>query len=147
MRALKPILCLLALAGVCALAAGPSRAAATGFRVIVNPANSVGPLDRKFLTDAFLKKSTRWPTGELIRPVDLGSDSPVRRRFSEEVLSRSVAAVKSYWQTLIFAGRAIPPPEMDSDEEVVRYVAKYPGAVGYVSVAGELAGVKVVSVK
>jgi ABC-type phosphate transport system substrate-binding protein len=147
MRALRDILCLLALAGVFALAVGPSRAASTGFRVIVHPSNAAASLDRKFLTDAFLKKTTRWPTGELIRPVDLGSDSPVRRRFSEEVLNRSVAAVKSYWQTLIFAGRAIPPPEMDDDEEVVRYVAKYPGAVGYVSVAGELAGVKVVNVK
>jgi hypothetical protein len=71
----------------------------------------------------------------------------VRRRFCEEVLSRSVAAVKSYWQQLIFSGRAVPPPELDTDEEVVRYVAKYSGAIGYVSGASELSGVKVVAVK
>ena len=144
MRALRTIVCLLALG---ALAAGSSRASTSGYRVIVNSANPSSALDRKFLTDAFLKKTTRWPTGELIRPVDLGSDSPVRRRFSEEVLNRSVSAVKSYWQQLIFSGRAIPPPEMDNDEEVLRYVAKYPGAVGYVSSVGEMTGVKVVSVK
>src|SRR6185436_20883009 len=143
MRALRTIVCLLALG---ALAAGSSRASTSGYRVIVNSANPSSALDRKFLTDAFLKKTTRWPTGELIRPVDLGSDAPVRRRFSEEVLNRSVSAVKSYWQQLIFSGRAIPPPEMDNDEEVLRYVAKYPGAVGYVSSVGETSGVKVVSV-
>jgi hypothetical protein len=91
-----------------------------------------------------LKKSTRWPGGEPIRPVDLGTESPTRRRFSEEVLSRSVVAVKSYWQQMIFSGRAVPPPELESDEEVMRYVGKYPGAIGYISGATEPAGVKVV---
>src|SRR5438045_8565335 len=84
----RPALASLALLAV--LAAGPTRASSSGYRVVVNPANTAGPLDRKFLTDAFLKKATRWPTGELIRPVDLGSDSTVRRHFSEEVLNRSV---------------------------------------------------------
>ena len=130
-----------------AVAVASARAAPAGYRVIVNASNGAASLDRKFLAEAFLKKTTRWPTGELIRPVDLGSDSAVRRRFSEEALSRSVAAVKSYWQQMIFSGRAGPPPELDSDDEVIRYVARYPGAVGYVSAAGDVGGVRVVTVK
>jgi hypothetical protein len=117
------------------------------FRVIVNSGNQAVAVDRKFLTEAFLKRTTRWPGGELIRPVDLSGASPVRRRFSEDILNRSVAAVKSYWQQLIFSGRAIPPPELDRDEEIIRYVARYSGAVGYVSGVGEVTGVKVVIVK
>src|SRR5690349_16769808 len=140
-------LALVATLAVLAVLAAPTRAAPAGFRVVVHPSNPASALDRKFLADAFLKKTTRWPSGELVRPVDLGSDSAVRRRFTEDVLSRSVAAVKSYWQSLIFSGRAIPPPEMDSDDEVMRYVAKNAGAVGYVSGMGELTGVKVVAVK
>jgi len=104
-------------------------------------------VDRKFLSEAFLKRTTRWPGGAAIKPVDLGSDSPVRRRFSEDVLNRSVSAVKSYWQQMIFSGRAIPPPELETDEEVVRYVSKHAGAIGYVSGAGDLPGVKVVTLK
>jgi ABC-type phosphate transport system substrate-binding protein len=127
---------------------GPSGAAPpSAFWVIVNPNNPAVALDRKFLADAFLKKTTRWPGGEVVRPVDLRPDSPVRRRFSEDVLGRSIAAVKSYWQQLIFSGRAIPPPELDSDEEVLRYVGRHPGAVGYVSGTAELRGVKAVNVK
>jgi hypothetical protein len=122
-------------------------AAGPAFRVIVNAGNAASAVDRRFLTDAFLKKTTRWPSGEVLRPVDLASDSPARRRFCEEVLGRSVSAVKSYWQQLIFAGRGVPPPEMDNDEEVIRYVARYSGAVGYVSSLGEASGVKVVSLK
>jgi ABC-type phosphate transport system substrate-binding protein len=147
MRVTRSLLLVVALVAAVAALAGRLRAAPTSYRVIVNPANPNAILERRFVADAFLKKSTRWPGGETIRPVDLGSDSPVRRRFSEEVLGRSVAAVKSYWQQLIFSGRAIPPPELDSEEEVIRYVTRYPGAVGYVSSFGELTGVRVVFVK
>jgi hypothetical protein len=116
------------------------------FRVIVNPRNATDAVDRRFLTEAFLKKTTRWRDGAAIRPVDLVSDSPVRRRFTDEVLNRSVAAVKSYWQQAIFAGRDIPPPELESDEAVVRFVLRYPGAVGYVSGAVNLGGARVLRI-
>ena len=122
--------CLTAAAVACALLLlsarpGPvSGETAPAYRVIVNPQNPSGPVERRFLIEAFLKKTTHWGHGEAIRPVDLATDSAVRRRFSEEALSRSVAAVKSYWQQLIFAGRDVPPPELDSDEAVVRGVLR-----------------------
>lgn len=104
------------------------------YQVIVNPNNPSVAVDREFLADAFLKKTTTWPKGgETIRPVDLPPRSAVRRQFSEEILHRSVAEVKGYWQQRIFSGRDVPPPELDADEDVVRYVLKYEGAVGYVS--------------
>jgi len=114
--------------------------------VIVHPSNPAARADRKFLEEAFLKKTTRWDHGEVIRPVDHVPDSPVRRKFSEEVLRRSVAAVRSYWQQMIFSGRDVPPPELASDEDVVKYVLKYPGAVGYVSGSADTNGAKIVSV-
>ena len=95
----------------------------------------------------FLKKLSRWNDVEVVRPVDLRPDSPVRRAFSEEILKRSVPAVKNYWQQLVFSGRDVPPPELDSDEDVVKYVLRYPGAVGYVSGTAEIRGAKVLSVK
>jgi ABC-type phosphate transport system substrate-binding protein len=120
--------------------------AAPFYVVIVNPSNPAASVDRRFLTDAFLKKTTRWDHGETIRPADQVADSPVRRRFSEEVLKRSVAAVKSYWQQVIFSGRDVPPPELGSDDDVVKYVLKYPGGVGYVSGTANLNGAKILSV-
>jgi hypothetical protein len=145
---MKRFLALLLLLGVATVTPLASVAATpASFRVIVNAGNAANVVDRRFLTDAFLKKTTRWPSGEALRPVDLAGDSPIRRRFCEDVLGRSVAAVKSYWQQLIFSGRGVPPPEMDNDEEVIRYVARYSGAVGYVSTVGEGRGVKAVALK
>jgi ABC-type phosphate transport system substrate-binding protein len=102
------------------------------FKVIVHPERPA-QLTRAFLADAFLKRATRWADDEALRPVDQRSDSAVRRRFSDQILRRSVEAVKTYWQQRIFSGRGVPPPELDSDEAVVRYVESHAGAVGYIS--------------
>ncbi len=117
------------------------------YAVIVNPSNPADVVDRAFLADAFLKKNTSWPGGETIHPVDLAPSSPVRREFSEEVLHRSVAEVKAYWQQRIFSGRDVPPPELDTDDDVVQYVLKHDGAVGYVSVEAHLNGTKLVAIR
>lgn len=144
MRRLASFLLVLALA-LCS--AGVSVATPPSFVVIVNADNPTVSVGRKFLTESFLKKSTRWPHGELIRPVDQAPESEVRRRFTDDVLKRSVAAVRSYWQQLIFAGRDVPPPEVAGDEQVLEYVQKHSGSVGYVSPAAKLGRVKVVRVE
>jgi len=125
----------------------PRAAPAAAFRVVANAGQAVGVVDRRFVADAFLKKTTRWPDGGLIRPVDLGPASGVRERFSEDVLGRSVAAVKSYWQQLVFSGRGLPPPELDGDDEVVSYVVSHAGAIGYVSPSANIERVRLLTLR
>jgi ABC-type phosphate transport system substrate-binding protein len=132
---------LLSLLGLAAVAA-PT----TGYVVIVNAKNPVTQVDRRFLADAFLKKVSQWKHGEMLRPVDQDPEAAPRRRFSDEVLRRSVGAVKSYWQQAVFSGKDVPPPELDGDQAVLRYVAHHPGAVGYVSPGADVSGVKVLQV-
>jgi len=117
------------------------------FRIIVHPENPSTLLSRDFLVDAFLKRVTRWSDGETIRAVDQKPSALARRRFSESVLARSVAAVKNYWQQRIFSGRELPPPELESDEAVVAYVLKHRGAIGYVSGGAKLDRVKPVQIQ
>jgi ABC-type phosphate transport system substrate-binding protein len=121
--------------------------ATPAFRVVVHPSNSMRSVERSFLADAFLKKVTRWGEGETIRPADLRPAVDARRAFTERVLKRSVGAVRSYWQQRIFSGRDVPPPELESDDEVIAFVAKHPGAVGYVSGSAKLKGVRELLVK
>jgi hypothetical protein len=121
--------------------------AAPAYVVIVNPRNPASTVDRAFLADAFLKKTVSWPNGDVIRPADLTPGSPARRRFTADVLRRSIDEVKVYWQQRIFSGRDVPPPELDRDEDVIRYVLRFEGGVGYVSPAAPLAGAKVIDVR
>jgi ABC-type phosphate transport system substrate-binding protein len=137
----------LAVLGTAGLPLFSQAAAPLPYRVVVNPQNKTTSVDRKFVADIFLKKITRWPDGEVVHPVDLSPESPARARFSEEVLRRSVSAVKSYWQQLVFSGREVPPPELESDEEVLRYVLRFPGGIGYLSGAANVERVKVVTVR
>ncbi len=125
----------------------PAAADPPPFLIIVDPSNATKTYSRKFLADAFLKKTSRWPNGDLIRPVDLSADSPVREKFSQDILKRSVAAVKSYWQQVIFSGRGVPPPELANDDEVVKYVLANNGAIGYVSGNAKVGNAKVVTVE
>jgi ABC-type phosphate transport system substrate-binding protein len=115
---------------------------APGFLVVVHPSNPLGSVEREFLVRAFLKATTRWPGDETIRPVDQTASSRARKRFSERILRRSIAAIKNYWHQRIFAGRSLPPPELDSDDAVLEYVLTHRGAVGYVSSAAELGKAK-----
>jgi ABC-type phosphate transport system substrate-binding protein len=120
---------------------------APSYKLIVNSSNDLTSVTREFVADAFLKKATSWPNSETIRPVDLAANSPVRRQFSEEVLHRTVAEVKGYWQQRIFSGRDVPPPEFETDEDVVKYVLKYDGAVGYVSSGANVDGARVATIR
>jgi hypothetical protein len=149
MHLLRAAIVLLIVGLVLATPRGALRAqpATTVWVVIVHPSNRETSVERSFLEDAFLKKTTRWPKGELMRPVDLRPDSPVRRRFSQEVLRRPVTAVRSYWQQIIFAGRDTPPPELDTDEDVIKFVLKNPGGVGYISTTTNPGGAKVLAVR
>jgi ABC-type phosphate transport system substrate-binding protein len=122
-------------------------AAGSGYVVIVNPRNPSTSVTRRFLADAFLKRTTRWDDGEAIRPADLHSRSAVRRAFSEDVLRRTVAAVRTYWQQVIFSGRGVPPVELDDDAAAVRDVLRNRGGVAYVSAAADVGDAKVLRVR
>ena len=118
---------------------------AQSFKVVVNTNNPVSSLTKKELSDIFLKKHLKWQSGEVVIPVDLSSKSSVREDFSNQVHGKSVSAVKSYWQQFVFAGKGTPPVEKNNDDEVIDFVKRTPGAVGYVSAGANVSGLKVIN--
>jgi ABC-type phosphate transport system substrate-binding protein len=135
---------------VLAVSLGATRIAFAGtdrFVLIVHPDNPIASVDRDFLRDAYLKKATDWSHGETIRPVDLSSRFEVREVFVREVLRKTPAQLRSYWNQQIFSGKGTPPVEADSIAEMLDYVASNPGAVGYLPAGASPARVKVVEVK
>lgn len=131
------------LAGM-ALITGTAQAAS--YKVIVNNSVSVNSLSKKAASDLFLKKTTKWESGTPVMPVDQLDSSSAREGFSKAVHGKTAAAVKSYWNQQIFSGRDVPPVEKKSDAEVLSFVRSNPGAIGYVSEAASVEGVRVVTV-
>ncbi len=104
-----------------------------GYRVVVHKDNPTTELPRSVVSNFLLKKKVRWDHGPKAAPVDLSSDSLVRETFSEDVHRRSVSLIQRYWQSQIFSGKGVPPPQVGDDSAVISFVSDDPGAIGYVS--------------
>jgi hypothetical protein len=128
------------------LLAGPLTSQ-SDYQVIVNAANPESAMARADVSKLFLKKTSTWSSGIKVVPVDQAGSRSVRDSFTQEVHGKSVAAIKAYWQKLIFSGRATPPAELASDTEVLTFVRREFGGVGYVSATAALgSGIKVLNV-
>lgn len=119
---------------------------AQSFKVIVNNSNPATSLSAGEVSNYFLKKTSKWSNGEKVVPVDLNADSAIREAFSKSVHKKSVGAIKSYWQQYVFAGSGTPPVEKNNDSDVLDYVRKNAGAIGYISSGADASGVKVITI-
>ena len=136
-------------AAVFVLAVMGTAEATDSFVVVVNASVAGTTVHRTDLAAVFLKKALRWGDGSPANPVDQSGTSPVRKGFSEAVLHMPVMGVVQYWgkQLVSMANSVRPPTVKASDDEVLLYVAKTSGSVGYVSNATTLPpGVKVVTI-
>lgn len=133
MKKLILILCVLSLA----LSSGHV-SGADGYMLVVNGANPTDELSKKEIAKMFLKRAKRWPDDVAVVPVDQPEKSGVRKAFTLDIHKKSVSAIKSYWQRMIFSGRDVNPQELDSDAAVLEFVRKERGAIGYVSSGTEL---------
>jgi hypothetical protein len=131
----------------------PTRAATTpdqppdDYIVVVNPANSIRVVNREFLRAVYLKKRTAWWDGQTIRPVGVSPRFPARQRFAREVLRKSPAQLRAYWNQQIFSGKGVPPLEFDSHDAVIAYVLRNHGAIAFLPATVDPDGAAVVTVQ
>ena len=134
--------------GLLRLGIAASSAAESGrYKVIVHPSNPIMWIDQGFLRNAYLKKEIEWADGRTILPVDLGARFAVRDQFTHDVLKKTSAQLRSYWNQRIFSGQGAPPPEADVSAGVITYVLAHPGAVGYLPAEVAPGGAKVIEVR
>jgi hypothetical protein len=65
-------------------------------------------------------------------PINLPGGHPQREQFLQAVLGQSEEQYTGYWLVRRYVGKGAPPRELATVDEVVRFVAETPGAVGYV---------------
>ncbi len=118
-----------------------------GFVVIVNPQLKLSELDRDFVRDVYLKKISEWDRGGVVHPVDLDTKFPARERFTREVVRKTPAQLRSYWNQQVFSGKGVPPPEVQSVTAVVDYVIANEGAIGYLPANADPGGAHVVRIR
>ncbi len=136
-----------AVVGTLFVLAASSQAGALGLKVVAHPSVPVSSISRQAISEAFLKKSDKWPDGTAMVPVEQAHDSAIRESFCRLIHERSVSMIDAFWQKQVFSGRATPPITKGSDADVIAYVRSVPGAVGYVSSGAETSGLKELKVE
>jgi hypothetical protein len=114
-------------------------------KVIANSSVSASTVSSGDVKDVFLLDKDSLG-GSHVEPV-LIKGGPSHEAFLKEYVGRSDSALQAFYRSVVFTGKGSMPKTLSSDAEVVAYVAKTKGAVGYVSSAAGTEGVKVLQVK
>ena len=89
-------------------------------------------INRVILRDIYLKKIFLDDNGRPFVPVNLPPENPLRLSLAETLLNKSAQQLQDYWNQRYFQGVA-PPHVLSSQEAVVQFVGKTPGAIGYIA--------------
>ena len=97
--------------------------------VVAHPAAKVTQLSRSDLINIFMGRYRKLPSGVAALPVDLG---PLRERFYRQLVNKDLAEINSYWARLVFSGQASPPLQVAEEAEMLAYLRRNPGAIGFI---------------
>lgn len=100
--------------------------------VVANPRSGIDRLSRDEVINIFLGRFRQLPSGLSAQPVDLPATQPEKAIFYLWLVNKDLAEINAYWSRLIFSGRTTPPVQAKSTEDVIDFVAKTPGGIGYV---------------
>lgn len=132
--------------GLCLTAVTLAGTGVTDVKVIANPSIAASAVSAAELKSVFLAMSTSLGDGSRVEPV-LEKSGATHEAFVRHYLEKTDSALQIYYRSLVFTGKASMPKMLGSDAQVVAYVARTRGAIGYVSAAASTAGVKTLEVK
>jgi len=98
------------------------------------------------LKRVFLLEKSSLDDGSRVEPV-VARGGATHDAFLREYLSKTDAALQTYYRSLVFTGKASMPKTLGSEAEVAAFVAKTKGAIGYVSAGAAAPGTKTLEVK
>ena len=126
-------------------AALPMSAAAADLKIIANQSVKASEISADELKAVFLATRTSLADGSEVTPVLTKNGSAHDALLAH--LGKTDAALNTYYRSLVFTGKAPMPKSLASDAEVVEYVAKTKGAVGYIAAAASSGGAKTLTLK
>lgn len=130
-----------------ATSAVPAGTAADTLVVVVSANSPLAEMSQNHLVDVYLGRTTRFPDGRSVVPLDQENGSSSRDQFYAEFMGRSPSDVKAHWSKLIFTGRGRPPQELSGDEAVRLRVAEDSSTIGYIDISAVDASVRILRIK
>jgi len=129
-----------------ALALGAATVWGADIKVIANSSVGASSVSSDELKGVFLATKSSLSDSSHVEPVLLKS-GPVHEAFLKDYMGKSESALETYYRSLVFTGKGSMPKTFATDAEVVAYVEKTKGAIGYVGSATATTTAKVLEVK
>ena len=124
---------------------GPLSPAKAEEIVIVKAGHSSTEIPRRRLKKLLLGKSRKWPSGEKVILAVL-THGPTHEHFIKKHARKTPKQFTNYWRKLVFSGKGKMPKSFSSETELIKFVARTPGALGYIDSATPRDGVTALSV-
>ncbi len=112
--------------------------------IIVNKALEKEKLDAATVKAVFLGKKTAWDSGGRVILAVLKS-GPVADDFLKASVDLTSSGFNNQWRRLAMTGGGTAPKSFESEEELRKFVAATPGAIGFVDSANADASVAVLT--
>ena len=100
-------------------------------------------LTREEAEAIFLQKRVAGPGQQAFVPVFLPDSSADAVEFADKVLGKSVKQLRAYWNLKVLTGRLKPPIVVESTEELITYLSRNHGSLGYLNESSVKDGLKV----
>lgn len=100
--------------------------------VVMRAQQVVEKLSHEEVTNIFMGRFRALPSGNPARPIDQPMDTPLRAQFYQRLVNKDQASINAYWSRLHFSGKAMPPLQAASEDEVIRQVLAQPGGIAYI---------------
>jgi hypothetical protein len=117
---------------LCLTACALSAKARAEVAIIVSAANHEA-IDTSNVSKIFMAQAYAFPSGASAQPAYQTVGSAVDEEFISKLIKSMPVEIKQIWARLQFTGGARRPRVFGSDDDVIKFVASHPQAIGYVN--------------
>ncbi len=124
----------------------PDKAQSETIYVFANKNVADSALSQADIQNIYLGKKDKWDNNQGINFTAL-SQGNCYEAFIREFVGRTPFQFQNYWKKQIFTGKGQPPRGFDSVTELVDYVSRTTGAIGFSCTPPDTGKVKVLTIK
>lgn len=110
--------------------------ASNGAEIIANSSIFQETISKRELRSIFSLKLRQWRTGERIIVVTYSDETSAGKtyhaNFCKDALGVFPHQLQQAWDRSIYSGTGIPPKKVDSLEEMLKFISRTKGAIGYI---------------
>ncbi len=113
----------------------PSASAQNMWSELIIVGNKIGrtQLSTKEVRDVFRAKTSTWSNKISVSIALPSPQSSTAEPVARLIYGTKPPGVQKFWLSQVFQGRANPPSFFDSDQELIQFIQKTPGAIGVVA--------------